>query len=53
VIPCACYPWGSLKDKVYQNNSLTEDELKENIEHTVSSVSLKELQKVIRNIFIR
>jgi hypothetical protein len=42
--------WESSKDRVYQNRPLTENELRENFEYTVSSVLLQELQKHIHRV---
>jgi hypothetical protein len=47
--PYDCYLCGSLKDRVYQNNPHTEDEIIGNITCIVSSVYRQELQKVVCN----
>jgi hypothetical protein len=51
--PCDFYLWGNLKQKVYKTNPHTIEELKENIRHELSAISLGEHQRVITNLVRR
>jgi hypothetical protein len=42
-----------LKDKVYNSNPRTEEELKENIRMEIASIPTEQLQRVNQNLFRR
>lgn len=47
------YLWGMLKDKVYNNNPCTRDNLKESIQDVASSLSPAEFQRAINSVFVK
>jgi hypothetical protein len=50
---CDFFFWGCLKDKVYNSNTRTEKELKENILREIANIHAKQLQRVNQNLFRR
>ena len=47
------YLWGNLKNKVYQNNPHTLEELKDNIIREITAIPDKELMRVNSNFLQR
>ena len=50
---CDFYLWGNLKNKVYQNNPHTLEELKDNIKREITAIPDEELMPVNRNFLQR
>jgi hypothetical protein len=50
---CDCFFWGCLKDKIYNSNPGTEEELKANIRKEIANIPVERLQKVNQKIFRR
>jgi hypothetical protein len=49
--PCDFFFWGCLKDKIYNSNLQTEEELKENIQREIENIPAEQLQRVNQNLF--
>jgi hypothetical protein len=49
--PCDFFFWGCLKDKVYNSNPQTEEELKENIHREIADIPAEQFQMVNQNLF--
>jgi hypothetical protein len=47
------YLWNILKEKLYSDNSLTEDDLKESVQCTVFSIASAECLCVMNDVFPR
>jgi hypothetical protein len=45
--------WGCSKDKVYNSNPRTEEDLKENIHRDIANIPAEQLQKVNQSLFRR
>jgi hypothetical protein len=45
--------WGCLKDKIYNSNPRTAEELKENIHREITNIPEEQLQRVTQNLFRR
>ena len=50
---CDYYLWGNLKQKVYKNNPRSIDSLQNEITRVIHSITVDELQRVSRNLFVR
>jgi hypothetical protein len=51
--PCDFFFWHCSNDKVYKNNSRTEEQLKENNRREIASIPAEELQRLYQNLFRR
>ena len=51
--PCDFYLWGTIKEKVYENNPHNLDQLKENITNTIRRITREELRAVSANVVKR
>jgi inhibitor of nuclear factor kappa-B kinase subunit alpha len=49
--PCDFFLWGCFKDKVYNSNPRTEEELKENIRREIANIPAEQLQRINQNLF--
>lgn len=50
---CNYYLWGTLKDRVYMNNTHQLQEVKDNIHGKIQSILKQEIHHVLRNVFGR
>jgi hypothetical protein len=50
---CDFFFWGCVKDKVYNSNPRTEEELKESICREIANISAEQLQRTNKNVFRR
>jgi len=48
-----CYLWGNVQDKIYRNNSRTQDDWKKSNQDVGSSVSPAEIRREMNNAFVR
>jgi hypothetical protein len=53
IILAIVFFWGCLKDKVYNSNHRTEEELKENILREIANIPAEQLRRVNQNLLRR